>query len=58
MRASNVEHRAILSAIVAGRAADARRLGEQHVLSGKRRFLAAIESDGQTPLAAADLERS
>ncbi|HEX2115371.1 MAG TPA: FCD domain-containing protein [Alphaproteobacteria bacterium] len=58
MRASNVEHRAILSAIVAGRAADARRLGEQHVLSGKRRFLAAIKSEGQTAAAAALSERS
>jgi DNA-binding GntR family transcriptional regulator len=58
MRESNTEHRALLVAIVAGRAAEARRLGEQHVISGKRRFLAAIESDGQHVLAAAAPERS
>jgi DNA-binding GntR family transcriptional regulator len=44
MRASNAEHRALLAAIAGGRAAEARRLGEQHVFAGKRRFLAAIEN--------------
>jgi DNA-binding GntR family transcriptional regulator len=44
MRASNAEHRALLAAIAAGRAVEARRLGEQHVLAGKRRFLASIET--------------
>jgi DNA-binding GntR family transcriptional regulator len=42
MRASNAEHRALLAAITGSRPAEARRLGEQHVLAGKRRFLASI----------------
>jgi DNA-binding GntR family transcriptional regulator len=42
MRESNIEHRAIASAIAAGQAAEARRCGELHVLAGKRRFLAAV----------------
>lgn len=42
MAKSNAEHRRILGAIVAGRALEARKLGEAHVLAGKRRFLAAV----------------
>jgi DNA-binding GntR family transcriptional regulator len=42
MAQSNAEHRRIVEAIVAGRASQARKLGEAHVLAGKRRFLAAI----------------
>lgn len=40
---SNAEHEAILASIVAGRAAEARRRGELHVIAGKRRFLAVLK---------------
>jgi DNA-binding GntR family transcriptional regulator len=43
MRESNAEHRALVVAIAAGRAAESRRLGEQHVLAGKCRFLASVD---------------
>jgi len=42
MRASNTEHAAMLDAIASGNAAEARRLGEDHVLAGKRRWLARL----------------
>jgi DNA-binding GntR family transcriptional regulator len=42
MRESNAEHLAILDAIAAGDAERARRLGEQHSLAGKRRWLEAL----------------
>ncbi|WP_431281927.1 GntR family transcriptional regulator [Humitalea sp. 24SJ18S-53] len=42
MRASNAEHTATLDAIASGDAAEARRLGEEHVLAGKRRWLAKL----------------
>jgi DNA-binding GntR family transcriptional regulator len=41
-RASNREHVAIVEAIAAGDAAAARAAGEAHVLSGKRRWIAAL----------------
>jgi len=41
-RASNDEHAAVMAAIAAGDAAEARRLGEDHVLAGKRRWLALL----------------
>jgi len=43
MRRSNVEHRAILDAMVAGRGADARRIAEEHVRSGRQRLLESLE---------------
>lgn len=42
MRASNAEHAAMLDAIASGDVAEARRLGEEHVLAGKRRWLARL----------------
>ncbi len=42
MRASNAEHTALLDAIASGDAAQARHLGEDHVLAGKRRWLARL----------------
>ncbi|HEY7386517.1 MAG TPA: FCD domain-containing protein [Beijerinckiaceae bacterium] len=42
MRESNGEHVAILDAIAAGDGARARKLGEEHSLSGKRRWLEAL----------------
>lgn len=41
---SNAEHAACMAAIAAGNAAEARRLGEDHVLAGKRRWLALLAS--------------
>lgn len=43
MRRSNVEHRAILDALVAGRGAEARRIAEEHVRSGRQRLLESLE---------------
>lgn len=43
MRRSNVEHRAILEAIIKGDAKRARTLAERHVLSGRDRLLARLE---------------
>ena len=45
MQRSNVEHRAIYEAIVAGRGAQARRLAEEHVRSGRLRLLESLEED-------------
>lgn len=46
MTRSNQEHRAILDAMGCGKAAQARKLGEQHVLSGRQRLLESLqESD-------------
>ena len=42
MRESNAEHAAILDAIAAGDAERARKLGEEHSLAGKRRWLEAL----------------
>ena len=42
MRESNGEHIAILDAIAAGDAERARKLGEEHSLAGKRRWLEAL----------------
>jgi DNA-binding GntR family transcriptional regulator len=42
MRESNAEHRAIMNAIAAGDGAHARKLGEDHSLAGKRRWLDAL----------------
>lgn len=39
---SNTEHREIVAAIIAGDADTARRLGEDHVLAGKKRWLATL----------------
>jgi len=41
-RASNAEHAAIVDAVEAGDVEQARRLGEAHVLAGKRRWLAML----------------
>jgi len=41
MAQSNAEHRGLVDAIVAGDAAEARRLGEAHVRAGRERFEAA-----------------
>jgi DNA-binding GntR family transcriptional regulator len=42
MRESNSEHRAILDAITAGDGERARKLGEEHALAGKRRWLESL----------------
>jgi len=42
MHRSNVEHRAIYEAIVAGRGAQAREMAEAHVRSGRQRLLEAL----------------
>ena len=42
MNRSNVEHRAIFDAMEAGTAAEARKLAEQHVLSGRQRLLETL----------------
>ena len=46
---TNEEHRAIVAAIADGDAERARRLGEEHVNHGKRRWLAALDEDTQKP---------
>jgi DNA-binding GntR family transcriptional regulator len=46
MRRSNIEHRAILAAMEAGRGAEARRIAEEHVRSARLRLL---ESLGEGP---------
>lgn len=43
MDQSNSEHEAIVAAIKAGDAAQARELGERHVLNGKRRLLVSLD---------------
>ena len=45
MQRSNREHRAIYDAIVAGRAAEARKLAEEHVRSGRQRLLESLHHD-------------
>jgi DNA-binding GntR family transcriptional regulator len=42
MRRSNAEHRAILDLMVAGRGAEARRVAEEHVRSGRQRLLESL----------------
>lgn len=42
MRRSNIEHRAILAAMVAGRGAEARRIAEEHVRSARLRLLESL----------------
>jgi len=42
MTRSNQEHRAILEAMASGKGAQARRIGEQHVLSGRQRLLESL----------------
>jgi DNA-binding GntR family transcriptional regulator len=42
MARSNQEHRGILEALAAGRGAEARKRGEQHVLSGRQRLLETL----------------
>ena len=44
MRRSNVEHRAIYEAIAKGAHAKAKTVAERHVLSGRQRLLATLES--------------
>jgi DNA-binding GntR family transcriptional regulator len=44
MKESNAEHAAILDALEAGNAERARRLGEEHSLAGKRRWLEALSA--------------
>lgn len=43
MQRSNLEHRAIFDAIVAGRGAAARRMAEEHVRSGRQRLLESMD---------------
>ena len=43
MSRSNQEHRAILDAMASGKGAQARKLGEQHVLSGRQRLLESLQ---------------
>lgn len=43
MRRSNTEHRAIFDAMVTGRVAEARRMAEEHVRSGRQRLLESLE---------------
>jgi DNA-binding GntR family transcriptional regulator len=45
MQRSNREHRAMYEAIVAGRGADARRLAEEHVRSGRQRLLESLHEE-------------
>jgi DNA-binding GntR family transcriptional regulator len=45
MQRSNREHRAMMDAIVAGRGADARRLAEEHVRSGRQRLLETLHAE-------------
>ena len=45
MRRSNVEHRAIFDRIVAGRGAEARKLAEEHVRSGRLRLLESLREE-------------
>jgi DNA-binding GntR family transcriptional regulator len=42
MARSNQEHRAILEAMASGKGAEARKRGEQHVLSGRQRLLETL----------------
>jgi len=42
MRRSNIEHRAILAAMVAGRGAEARRIAEEHVRSARLQLLESL----------------
>lgn len=42
MARSNQEHRAILEAMASGKGSDARKKGEQHVLSGRQRLLESL----------------
>lgn len=43
MARSNQEHRGILEAMASGKAAEARKRGEQHVLSGRQRLLETLQ---------------
>jgi phosphonate utilization transcriptional regulator len=50
LKVSNQEHRAILRAIAAGDASRARRVMEDHILAGKRRFLFALREMSAKPI--------
>lgn len=52
MQESEREHVAIVDAIAAGDAEAARRAGEEHVLHGKRRMVAAAPPDNDAPISA------
>lgn len=43
MARSNQEHRALLEAMGSGRGTQARRIGEQHVLSGRQRLMQSLQ---------------
>jgi len=43
MARSNQEHRAILEAMTSGKGSEARKKGEQHVLSGRQRLLESLQ---------------
>ena len=43
MARSNQEHRAILEAMASGKGTEARKRGEQHVLSGRQRLLESLQ---------------
>jgi DNA-binding GntR family transcriptional regulator len=45
MQRSNREHRAMMDAIVAGRGAEARKLAEEHVRSGRQRLLESLHAE-------------
>lgn len=57
MRRSNVEHRQIVEAIVAGASARARSLAQRHVLEGRQRLLATLDT-APAPAAPARARRS
>lgn len=52
MRRSNLEHRQIVEAIVAGAKARARTLAQKHVLEGRQRLLATLDTAPSPPVPA------
>ena len=49
MQESNEEHKALVAALKAGDAVEARRLGEAHALAGRRRWEATLENEKAAP---------
>ena len=49
MQESNEEHKALVAALKAGDALEARRLGEAHALAGRRRWEATLENEKAAP---------
>ncbi|WP_419898852.1 GntR family transcriptional regulator [Roseomonas sp. USHLN139] len=58
MAEANAEHRRLLESILAGDAASARQLAEQHTRSGRARFLTAIAYQEAQPRAATAAEKT